>query len=243
LTTNKTKTEQQLTLDIEKETIAPHPLLEAAYTSENALELWTDRDFKPFFVNSKRVRLAAKGSGQPLRFAVHSLVRKVIGEDQFFYGLVTTSSKDYFGNYVSAENEIGIIRDYPTISRTYGINVAQIKTSVSPDNMRPQASAPFISDTTTKYTIPFAQAHDQILKWKKDKTIIPTAKYYLSVDEMKYSINNFQDWLNLSVTDLILLNRAGNRFESLYDHGDPSSLAKVKAIVRSELEKNITNKI
>lgn len=42
-----------------------------------------------------------------------------------------------------------------------------------------------------------------------------------------------------SIDDLVLLSRAGNRFDSLYTPGDPVSLNRIKDIVRSELEKGI----
>jgi hypothetical protein len=76
------------------------------------------------------------------------------------------------------------------------------------------------------------------LTWWKEGTIINTARFHVWTDK-RYTVPSFENWLNLSVDDNVMLNMAGNRFDALYDKGDPVSLTKVKDIIRSELQKGV----
>ena len=96
------------------------------------------------------------------------------------------------------------------------------------------------TDIERIYTYPWEQVKDQILQWRKDGTIVDTAKFLVWTDK-KYSVPSFENWFSLSVDDNIMLNMAGNRFDALYDKGDAVSLEKVKDIIRSELQKNVIN--
>ena len=106
--------------------------------------------------------------------------------------------------------------------------------------MGPTPSASFIDSYETIYTYPFEQVRDQILEWRADGTITDTAKFLVWTDK-KYAVPSFENWFNLTVDDNIMLNMAGNRFDALYDKGDPVSLEKVKDVIRSELQKGVIN--
>ena len=71
-------------------------------------------------------------------------------------------------------------------------------------------------------------------------TIVDTARFHVWTDR-RYSVPSFENCLNLSVDDNVMLNMAGNRFDALYDKGDPVSLEKVKDIIRSELQNGVIN--
>ena len=106
--------------------------------------------------------------------------------------------------------------------------------------MGPTASAPMIEGHDRIYTYPWEQVKDQILAWRRDGTITEDAHFTVWTDK-KYSVPSFENWLNLSVDDNIMLNMASNRFDALYDKGDSVSLEKVKDIIRSELQKGVIN--
>jgi hypothetical protein len=57
----------------------------------------------------------------------------------------------------------------------------------------------------------------------------------------KYVVPSFENWFSLRVDDNVKLNMAGAHFDALYDKGGPVSLEKVKEIIHSELQKNVTN--
>jgi hypothetical protein len=109
-----------------------------------------------------------------------------------------------------------------------------------PEDMGPTPSAVFIEDYEKIYTYPWEQVKDQILAWRSDGTIVDTTRFYVWTDK-RYTVPSFANWFNLSVDENIMLNSAGNRFDALYDKGDPVSLEKVKDIIRSELQKGVIN--
>ena len=81
--------------------------------------------------------------------------------------------------------------------------------------MGPTPSDSFINGHETIYTYPLEQVKEQILSWRKDGTIVDSAKYIVWTDSKKYSVPSFENWFNLSVDDNIMLNMAGNRFDAL----------------------------
>jgi hypothetical protein len=87
---------------------------------------------------------------------------------------------------------------------------------------------------------PWESVREQLLTWRKYNTITETANFMVWTDK-KYHVPSFENWLNLSVDDNVMLNSVGARFDALYDKGDPVSLEKVKDIIRSELQKGVIN--
>lgn len=131
--------------------------------------------------------------------------------------------------------------ELPIFERTYSFNPYSRKTTGdNPEEMGPTPSDAYINGHETIYTYPWEQVKEQILAWRKDGTIVDSAKFLVWTDK-KYAVPSFENWFNLSVDDNIMLNMAGNRFDALYDKGDAVSLEKVKDIIRSELQKDVIN--
>jgi hypothetical protein len=135
--------------------------------------------------------------------------------------------------------ELGFI-DLPIFSRTYSFDPHTRSTTSGPEEMGPTPSQPFIENYETIYIYPWESVREKLLTWMKDGTIVDTARFYVWTDK-RYTVPSFENWLNLSVDDNVMLNMAGNRFDALYDKGDPVSLTKVKDIIRSELQKGVIN--
>ena len=132
------------------------------------------------------------------------------------------------------------VYDLPLFNRTYSFDPYTKRNTGEAQDMGPIPSASFIEGYETIYTYPWESVKDQILAWRKDGTIVDSAKFLVWTDK-KYSVPSFENWYNLSVDDNIMLNMAGNRFDALYDKGDVVSLEKVKDIIRSELQKGVVN--
>jgi len=237
----KQKQVQQIKIDLEKDIISPPKLLCDVYEKENANEIWIDRELKPEFRNNARIRAASRGSGNKIVKRIFSLYRRRLENgSEWLVFHISISTKDRWGNNLSMPLELGFV-DLPQISRTYAFNPhTRSTTGDSPEDMGPTASAPSIEGYERKYLYPWESVRDQILMWRKDGTIVDTARFHVWTDR-RYSVPSFENWLNLSVDDNVMLNTVGNRFDGLYNKGDAVSLEKVKEIIRSELQKGVIN--
>lgn len=126
----------------------------------------------------------------------------------------------------------------PHIARTYGINPGMIRTTMSAEDMQPKGSEPMIESYETVYDYPWEKIKPQLIKWMDEGIISPDCKFY-AWGSTKYSVFNWEDFINLPFEDLELLGKAGKRFDGIYSSGDANSIATIRKIVRSELEKNI----
>jgi hypothetical protein len=118
------------------------------------MQIRWENDIKPEYRNNLRIWQSAAGSGNKVKHSIFSLYRRKIGRKEFLFLYDTISVKDYFGNLISTPVEIGRWQKVK-ITRTYGINPAAIKTSVSPENLKPQPSDPFIEGAETIYDYPW----------------------------------------------------------------------------------------
>lgn len=240
-TKQKQTTVKQMQIDLEKDCISPRQEIVDAYTKADSLDSWVDRDILPEYRNNARLRAAAKGSGHKTTRKIFQLYRKRLSNGtEWLIFHISLATKDTWGNSLTMPLLLGVY-DLPQFDRTYSFNPYSRKTTGdNPEEMGPTPSASFINGHETIYTYPWEQVKEQILSWRKDGTIADTAKFLVWTDK-KYSVPSFENWFNLSVDDNILLNLSGNRFDSLYDKGDPISLEKVKDIIRSELQKGVIN--
>jgi hypothetical protein len=229
---------KQVKIDLEKDTISPPKLLVDAYEKESATEYWTDREIRPEYRNNARIQAASRGSGNKIVKKIFTLYRKRLSNGtEWLIFHISLATKDRWNNTLSMPLLLGFV-DVPQFSRTYAFDPHTKSTTGGPEDMNPTASAPMIENYETVYTYPWEQVKEQILTWRKDGTIADSAKFLVWTDK-KYSVPSFENWFNLSVDDNVMLNMAGNRFDALYDKGDPVSLEKVKDIIRSELQKGV----
>ena len=234
----KQKQEQQMKINLDRDCVSPPKSLIDAYEKESATDIWKDRDLKPEYRNNLRIHAASKGLGNKISKKIFYLMRRRFANSKEYHIFhISISTKDHWGNNLSIPLELGFV-DLPVITRTYAFNPHSKRTTGSAEDMGPKASEPSIDGFETTYTYPWEQVKEQILAWRKDGTIVDTAKFAVWTDK-RYSVPSFEHWLNLSVDDIVMLNMAGNRFDALYDKGDPVSLEKVKDIIRSELQKGV----
>jgi hypothetical protein len=236
----KQKQVQQIKINLETDTISPPKLLVDSYEKAGANDIWVDFDIKPEFQNNRRIHAASRGSGNKISKKIFTLYRKRLANgSEWLIFHISLATKDHWGNNLEMPLLLGLV-DVPIFDRTYSFDPHTRSTTAGPEDMGPTPSAPFVDRHETIYTYPWEQVKDQILAWRKDGTIVDTAKFLVWTDR-KYSVPSFENWFNLSVDDIIMLNMAGNRFDALYDKGDPVSLEKVKEIIRSELQKGVIN--
>jgi hypothetical protein len=236
----KQKQVQQIKIDLDKDCISPRKEIVDAYEKNGATNTWTDKDIKPEYRANLRIHAASKGSGKPIVKKIFTLYRKRLANGtEWLIFHISLATKDTWGNTLSMPLLLGFY-DLPQFNRTYSFDPYTKRTTSGPEDMGPTPSAAFIDGYETIYTYEWNSVKDQILQWRKDGTIIDSAKFLVWTDK-KYSVPSFEIWFNLSVDDNIMLNMAGNRFDALYNNGDAVSLEKVKDIIRSELQKNVIN--
>ena len=241
MTKQKQEQVQQIKIDLDKDCISPSKLIVDAYEKAGATDMWIpERDMKPEYRANLRLHAASRGSGKKISKKIFSLYRRRLANgSEWLIFHIQLSTKDGWNNSLGMPLELGFV-DVPLFDRTYAYNPHTRTTTGEAQDMGPTASAPYIDGYETQYQYPFEQVKDQILTWRADGTIVDSAKFAVWTDK-RYSVPSFENWLNLSVDDNIMLNMAGNRFDALYDKGDPVSLEKVKDIIRSELQKGVIN--
>jgi hypothetical protein len=79
---------------------------------------------------------------------------------------------------------------------------------------------------------------EQLQKFWEDGTIPQTANFYaVTKNNMKYGGFTFEEFMGLSVDDLELLGKFGNRVKSLYAAGEyDEKVAALKKLLREELK-------
>ena len=62
---------------------------------------------------------------------------------------------------------------------------------------------------------------------------------YAWVDANKYKVQSFENFISLSMDDLILLGKIGKRFEGVLKPGDADSIETLRSLVKEELKKGM----
>jgi hypothetical protein len=238
--TTKQKQTTKLEIDLDAAAKCPSDALIKCYQDADAMDTWIDYNIKPEYQNNRRIWAASKGSGNKVKHSIFALYRLKVGRNEYLFFYDSISTKDYFGNSLMTPVEIGRWSK-PTLSRTYGINPGTIKTTVSPEDMKPQPSEASIECHETIYDFPWTPKLVETLKqWYEEGIISPDCKFY-AWGSTKYGVQRWEDFIGLSFQDLELLGQVGNRFNGIYSPGDAKSMETVRSIIKSELEKGILN--
>jgi len=131
---------------------------------------------------------------------------------------------------------MGRVDEIPVIVRHKRINPYSIK---SDTQVAPTQSEPEIDHLETKYLWEFDKYKNQLEEWYKDGTISQDCKMYMWVDENKYKVTSFENFISLPADDLILLGRIGKRFEGVLKAGDVNSIEVLRSLVKEELQKGV----
>jgi len=62
---------------------------------------------------------------------------------------------------------------------------------------------------------------------------------YCWVDENKYKVTSFENFISPSMEDLILLGNVGKRFEGILKPGDVNSIEILRTLVKEEIQKGL----
>lgn len=236
----KAVTAEDISIDLNR-VWTPSELITKAYTDANALDMWLDKDLKSEYVNEKRIFTAAANSEPPapIKHNIFQLYRKVVGSREYLLLHELLSTTDYFKNSLTWTRYLGMV-SVPKIVRTRSINVASIKTGS--DRVRPSEGPAEIEGHENVYLWPFEQVKKQLLQWRAAGVIPDTAKYiaWTQNPPMKYSVINFENFLELPMEDLVLINKMGSKLEGLYKPGDPEMLKVLKTMMKDAVREGLT---
>lgn len=208
-------TKQKLQIDLDKISYCPHPEVDRAYKENNAGHLHFMEI--PAYRNEERVYLCSKASGKPIKHKITGLYRKELSDGKeyvFFHEAMVTH--DYFGNIVDHTRLTGRY-EKPIISKSYGIPVGKrmvSNTDVS-KTMAAQELEVSVDHFEQVHEWEFQDIKPQLEEWYRKGVIDENTKLYAWVPPTKYAVNKFQDFIGLSMDDLILLSRAGTRFQGI----------------------------
>lgn len=230
------KEQKQITIDLDQ-IFNPNPELVKTYEDAKATYIWVDKDIRPEYVNETRVFAAARASKKPIKHNIFSLYRKQVGTKEYCYFFDHMIAKDYFQNSVDHTRLIGRW-EKPLITQKHGINVHTLKSDSSPESG--PIGDPEVESTETVYDYEFSKIKPQLVKWKEAGIIGDNAIYYVVVGNQKYSMPySWDQWLNLSMSDLELLGRHGKKYNALLTPGDPSALQLLRETIKQEISKNL----
>jgi len=241
---NITTATDDITIDLDSACKWPSDALLKVYTDADAMQLFTDFEImRSEYQNNKRIWQSAKGSGNPVRHSITACYRRKVGKNEYLFLYDSISTKDYFGNNIMHFVDTIGRWTKPHIARTYGINPASIRNTVSPENMKPTGSEPFIDGQSVTYDYPWEQALPSLIAFEKAGLLSPDCRFYAwaegSGGNTKYGVSRWIDFISLPFEDLELLGKAGKRFDSIYEPGSTESVDKIRKIVKAEIEKGI----
>lgn len=173
----KQTTKQQIKIDLDKDCISPRKELVDAYDKAGATDTWIDKDIKPEYRNNLRIHAASKGSKNKISKKIFTLYRKRLANGtEWLIFHISLATKDHWGNTLTMPLLLGVL-DVPQFNRTYSFDPYTKRTTSQAEDMAPTPSQPSIEGFETIYTYEWNSVKDQILAWRKDGTIVDTAKF------------------------------------------------------------------
>lgn len=186
----------------------------------------------------KRVCLLQRGpQKKAIKHKIFSLYRKQIGSQEYVYFFDLMIAQDYFQNKIDHTRIIGRWSK-PFITRRWGLDPATLKSDSRPEPG--EIDGPEIESTEEVYEYPWEQMRSQLLEWKETGIKSEKSIFYAVINGRKYSMPySWDQWLNLSISDLELLGLHGKKYNALLTPGDPSALQLLRETIKQEISKNL----
>lgn len=97
-----------------------------------------------------------------------------------------------------------------------------------------------VSGMEDYYEYTYPEIREQLIEWYKKGIIDDNTQLYAQIDT-KYSVNRWNDFINMDLDDLVLMGRAGKRFESLLS-GQPIT-KEILSALREKLKTEVIAEI
>ena len=109
------------------------------------------------------------------------------------------------------------------------------------ETMKAQELETYIDHFEEVWEFPFEEYVDQLKQWYREGIVDENTNLYVWVGSSKYAVQNFQDFVTLSVDDLTLLVRAGTRFVGLLK--GQTLTPKILDAIREKLQTELITQI
>ncbi len=239
LTTTTKQEQPQLKINLDQQ-FNPRPELVRAYKDANVQFLDLDLG-KAVYQNEARVFQAAKVSKKPVKHSIQSIYRKRVLNKEYVWLHEHLIAFDYFNNEIDFTREI-LKWERPIFKRTFGINPASLKTQDQMKELQPEQITTEILNHETVYEYEFKDVLPQLKEWFEQKLISEHCNYYaVESDGKKYSVKNFQQFTELSMDDLVLLNIHSKKYAGVFQTGELTHqpideiLQHIRAKIKAEI--------
>jgi hypothetical protein len=239
-TKSKSKSKsKQLEIDLEK-IHTPHPAVVEAYKDTDGQ--FFPYDENPACLNEKRLFLYSKASKQPIKHRIVSLYRKRdFSGTEFCFFQEHLSTRDLFGNYLDHTREMGRY-ELPHIVKQMGYNPNSTPDPAHPEELGPQMMAAEIESVEQVYEWEFEKLKPWLKEQRSKGIIRDDCNFTAWIGQKKYSVQDWDSFINLSFENLVLLNRTNIDSMGLgLDANEILQMAREKA--REKLTKSIGEEV
>jgi hypothetical protein len=220
----------------------PNAAILDAYTKSGAMDQYMDfRDCSEFVNESKIYQFSAgtkrNPSGQKIKHKIISLYRVRSNNVEYCY----------MYNWMKTTDLLGNPHDWTRVLGKFSIPVFSTEFAMSVDENDPSqvtegsAGGTSIERVETRYLYPWEQVKEQLQTWVKEKILDPDTCNYTIIygtAGRKYTVQSFEEFLELDLDSLLLLNRIG-----LQTAGLQLSNKEILSMARSKALENVTKSL
>jgi hypothetical protein len=234
--------QKHLPLEINLDQIfSPHPKVVEAYKDTG--DQFFPYDENPECINEKRIFLYANASKPraEIRHRITSLYRrKEFGGKEFCWFNEHLITHDLFHNPLDHTRTLGKYQ-LPKIVTQMGYNPNTTPDPTHPVELGPTAQGAQIESVSTVYEFEFEKLKPQLEQWYKQGILDDSTVLHACVGTKKYTVNSLDEFLNLRIEDLVLLNRTKIDATGLFASKDMS--AGILAMAREKALEKLTKSI
>jgi hypothetical protein len=207
----------------------------AAYTEKNAMNLFTDLEaLRPQYVNEDRLFKIAKLSGAKIKHHIGGIYRKAVGSKEFVFWHEHLSTFDYYKNPVDHTRFMRRWEKPEIISRfTIPSTIRSDIGKLEAKNMPPE-----VNGSEVQYDYEFSAIKGQLQEWYKNGIITDETRFYYWDNEgVKNPVRSFDEFLNMSGGDLILLAKSKHKLSGVFKSEERAAmLESLRAQIKEEMK-------
>lgn len=165
-----------------------------------------------------------------------------MGEKEYCFFNEHLITHDIFHNPLDHTRTVGRFQK-PHIVPILGYNPNATPDPNNPAELGPQAMGAQIESVETVYEWEWEKIKPQLQEWYK-KGIIDDNTHLVSwVGTKKYTVNSWDEFINLRIQDLVLLGRVGFDATGLFDPKDKSTIDSILAIAREKGKEQLVKRL
>jgi hypothetical protein len=244
-TKTKTKSKSKLPLEINLDQIFnPHPELVRTWKESGVQDQYFSFEDNPECNNEKRIFLYANASKPKaeIRHKITSIYRKKEGEKEYCFFNEHLITHDIFHNPLDHTRTLGRYQ-LPHIVPILGYNPNSTPDVNNPAELGPQAMGAQIESVETVYEWEWEKIKPQLQEWYKKGIINDNTALHVWVGTKKYTVNSWDEFINLRIQDLVLLGRVGFDATGLFDSRDKSTIDSILAIAREKGKEQLVKRL